>query len=235
MIGIITDPHSGGTFLQWTLSWLSGHDVVDNPLQKSNAHGYRGSQAHTLEQYQIGIQSHPHTFYLHPFGGSYYHPVVYDNDFAFAVTELETISDACVAISVPNSLYYCKQQPREWGRAYQTWQLEFEDQMRSIIPMWDKLNRDKQCVAISKRVNFLEHVSVLPYISNRTYVLDAFEFYTDFDVKSVCKLLGIKPKRLDHWHSVYRQWRTVHADRIQFATTYSPVDDIVREAFVTKL
>lgn len=59
-IAVITDYTVGGTFLSWSLQWLSGQDmyfyskqntyikITDNPLTNKNSHNFRPNQARTL-------------------------------------------------------------------------------------------------------------------------------------------------------------------------------------------
>jgi hypothetical protein len=65
MIAIITDNGVGGTFLNWSLHYLSGHDryyhaktenflqLVNNPLSKINAHVHRPNQPLSIEDFDI--------------------------------------------------------------------------------------------------------------------------------------------------------------------------------------
>jgi hypothetical protein len=82
---VITAPGIGGTFLTWSLEWLSGHDqyfyfpdnryqsVCENPLTEINAHNYSPNQPQTLEQLRIcydilsnpDIDRHDHFVYFH--------------------------------------------------------------------------------------------------------------------------------------------------------------------------
>lgn len=62
MIAVVTDPGSGGTFLTWTLYYLSGQteyysvkqqqksNLILDPVTASNAHGFRPNQPNTLKQ-----------------------------------------------------------------------------------------------------------------------------------------------------------------------------------------
>jgi hypothetical protein len=64
MIAVITDPGIGGTFLTWTLYYLSGRteyfsiknqktiDIPHNPLNTNNAHGFVANQPFDLNEFQ---------------------------------------------------------------------------------------------------------------------------------------------------------------------------------------
>jgi hypothetical protein len=63
LIGILTDPAVGGTFLNWSLHYIAGHDqyycakvsewlaVPADPVQGKNAHGFIANQASTKESF----------------------------------------------------------------------------------------------------------------------------------------------------------------------------------------
>ena len=64
MLAILTDPFSGGTFLSWTMYYLSGKDhyfsvrqqsvlpLTDNPLTDKNAHGFIPNQPWTEDEFK---------------------------------------------------------------------------------------------------------------------------------------------------------------------------------------
>ena len=82
LITVITDPAAGGTFLTWSLTWLTGENnylnvatkamvpICDNPLTGINAHGFRPNQPITLhdviETYEY-LEQQPgvHFVYFH--------------------------------------------------------------------------------------------------------------------------------------------------------------------------
>lgn len=86
MIGIVTDPGVGGTFLTWSLHYLAGHDtcyhakthqwvdVPSDPLTKKNSHNFRANQINSLESFNESYSallnvatSEFHTIYFHNF------------------------------------------------------------------------------------------------------------------------------------------------------------------------
>jgi hypothetical protein len=92
LVTLLTDPAVGGTFISWSIEYLTGHDqmysvksrkyvpLIDNPNMKRNAHGYRPNQfdssADVINAVQT-LESLPNTpnkkldlIYLHQF---YYH------------------------------------------------------------------------------------------------------------------------------------------------------------------
>jgi hypothetical protein len=71
MIAILSDRSVGGTFLNWTLYYLSGHthywnclqnqsiELTDQPLTQSNAHNFRPNHPTTLKEFQNIIKFFP--------------------------------------------------------------------------------------------------------------------------------------------------------------------------------
>jgi hypothetical protein len=89
MIGILTDPGVGGTFLTWSLHYLAGHneyysvrnrqrvELPTNPVVFKNAHQFKPNQPTTHSTYQEIIldllnteTTGFHTIYFHNFFGS---------------------------------------------------------------------------------------------------------------------------------------------------------------------
>jgi len=86
LIGIVTDPGVGGTFLNWSLHYLAGHNyyycakksdwvkVPENPVQDKNSHGFIANQVHSKESfdkeylklYAVTTEQF-HTIYFHNF------------------------------------------------------------------------------------------------------------------------------------------------------------------------
>jgi hypothetical protein len=126
IIGIITDPAVGGTFLTWSLHYLSGHDesfhwrdnkytpLIDNPVTKLNAHGFYANQPSTLtesidcfDQLSNTPTNLFHTIYLHNFKNN----LVFDTDTAdtkAGITKLQLIADRIILLYNSHPLYHTK-------------------------------------------------------------------------------------------------------------------------------
>jgi len=73
IIGVVTDPAVGGTFLSWTLHYLAGHrqtysvahddwiDLVDDPTTGINAHNFASNQATSLTKFDLMFDQLVHT------------------------------------------------------------------------------------------------------------------------------------------------------------------------------
>lgn len=82
IVSVITDPGIGGTFLTWSLAWLSGIQnyfccrtnkfeiLPDNPLTDINAHHFQPNQPNTLQQLKnfynlLGNMPNQHTDFVY--------------------------------------------------------------------------------------------------------------------------------------------------------------------------
>lgn len=124
MIAILSDPGVGGTFLNWTLHYLSGHvyywnclqkkliKLTDQPLTQLNSHNFKPNQPNSLEQFQLIIQSiickddQFSTIYFHNFRDSH--------ETQQAVNITQSIADNLIFLtqSSNSTLYHCKYESR---------------------------------------------------------------------------------------------------------------------------
>ena len=130
IIGIVSDPLSGGTFLTWSLHYLAGHDesfnwrdnkytpLIDNPITKLNAHGFYANQPLTLTE-SIDcfnqLSNTPtnlfHTIYLHNFKNN----LVFDTDTTdtkAGITKLQLSADRIILLYNSHPLYHTKFETR---------------------------------------------------------------------------------------------------------------------------
>jgi hypothetical protein len=133
MIAILTDPEVGGTFLNWTVHYLSGdatyyHASSDqhvaiphDPVNKNNAHGFNPNNPNSLNAFQFVFerlcgQSTPTTIYFHNFSRS---PIVQTRT---AIQSLIPVVQhlVTVTLSQPMKMYNCVHKHRSnvltaWG------------------------------------------------------------------------------------------------------------------------
>lgn len=128
MIGILTDPGSGGTFLTWSIYYLSGRshyflveknsevELTSNPVTVQNAHNFIPNQPNRLGNldvlYQIGecfkkFKLNDEIVYMHNFvAGS-------DSDTKTGIEYLSTLVDKIILVSSKQyPLYHFKYKPR---------------------------------------------------------------------------------------------------------------------------
>jgi hypothetical protein len=124
MIAVLTDPGTGGTFLTWTLHYLSGQnqyyaakqkkqiEVISDPVLKTNAHGFRPNQAGDLSKFKDLFQdlsnrnNNLDVLYFHNFSDC---DRTSTGTTAIAIDAVSKKSKKiiCLTISKKNSLYQC--------------------------------------------------------------------------------------------------------------------------------
>jgi hypothetical protein len=135
MISIITDPVVGGTFLNWSIHYLSGdldyyfawHDsllpVCSDPLTDKNAHGFMPNQSSTLADFCTVLNKlkqssrSNNTLYFHHFRGA---TLSDDPDTKQAVVQVNTLSTKTVFLTLApeHALYKCSYEQRTSVRSW---------------------------------------------------------------------------------------------------------------------
>lgn len=127
MLAILTDPFSGGTFLSWTMYYLSGKDhyfsvrqqsvlpLTDNPLTDKNAHGFIPNQPWTENEFKKFLPLLVDTeeyMYLHEFRTASSEP--FRTGTKQAVQQLceQSTKVIVLAIHPDQMLYRCGYAPR---------------------------------------------------------------------------------------------------------------------------
>jgi len=250
MLAILTDPSSGGTFLSWTVYYLSGkthyfsvrkrsfESLPDNPLTAKNAHGFVPNQPHTkyeLEKFLPLLVNTEEYMYMHEFR----------TGTKQAVQQLceQSTKVIILAIHPDQMLYQCGYAPRAdvvpaWGSQQMLsdpndiyndftdyWFKESKQQWEktNLTDVWDK----REFIAL----NFdpFDHSSILDYIGNNTnyYHVNALNLWTDFDqcVHKLFDYLGvsISQDRYHAWLLVYNQWKNIHTKRLMFAQNFKTI------------
>jgi hypothetical protein len=125
LIGILTDPGVGGTFLTWSLHYLAGHDtyynfkektfldLTTNPLTDINSHNFKVNQPNTSDEFDEIVNDLSSSF--GKFDTIYFHnlrtiPVTTTSictNTSQAVSQLQTITDRIIVLSnkAEHSLY----------------------------------------------------------------------------------------------------------------------------------
>jgi hypothetical protein len=250
MLAILTDPASGGTFLSWTVYYLSGkthyfsvrqqsvEPLTDNPLTDKNAHGFVPNQPQNEDEFKkflpLLIDTEEH-MYMHEFR----------TGTKQAVQQLceQSTKVIVLAIHPDQMLYRCGYAPRaSVVPALQSQQKlsdpddvynDFTDhffkeskqqwERENLTDVWDK----REFIAL----NFdpFNHSSILDYIGNNTnyYHINALNLWTNFDheVHKLFDYLGvpISQDRYHAWLLVYNQWKNMHTKRLMFAQNFKTI------------
>jgi hypothetical protein len=113
MISILTDPAVGGTFLTWTIHYLSGHkqyyhyelgwcNLPDNPLTELNSHGFNPNQIHDLNlglliSKLLNVDSEYQIVYFHN---------VHPSDSVINKLVMENLGEHVILLTVPKSHHH---------------------------------------------------------------------------------------------------------------------------------
>jgi hypothetical protein len=252
MLAILTDLASGGTFLTWTLYYLSGQThyfsvrkqsvvpLTDNPLTTKNAHGFEPNQPWTDDEFKKFLPLLVDTeeyMYMHEFRSGTKE----------SVQQIFEQSSKVVVLSIhPDQiLYQCGYTPRAalihaWGfrgklsdpdDIYNDFTDHFFKESKqqwkktNLTDVWDK----REFIAL----NFdpFNYSSILDYIGDNTnyYHVDALNLWTNFDqtLHKLFDYLGVSMSqgRYQTWLLVYNQWKNMHTKRLMFAQNFKTIVD----------
>jgi hypothetical protein len=252
MLAILTDVSSGGTFLSWTVYYLTGQThyfsvrqqsvvpLTENPLTDKNAHGFVPNQPCTEDEFNKFLPllvDTDESMYMHAFRSGTKQ----------AVQQLCEHSTKVIVLSIhPDQiLYQCGYTPRShitaaWGTQqnlsdpddiYNDFTDYFFKESKqqwenaNLTNVWDK----REFIAL----NFdpFDHNSILDYIDNNTnyYHVNALDLWTNFDQKlhELFDYLGvsISQDRYQTWLPVYNQWKNIHTNRLMFAQNFETIVD----------
>jgi hypothetical protein len=252
MLAILTDISSGGTFLSWTVYYLSGRthyfsvrqqsvvSLTHNPLTDRNAHGFVPNQPCNEDEFKKFLPLLVDTeeyMYMHAFRSGT----------TQAVQQLCEQSTKVIVLSIhpDQMLYQCRYTPRthmmsSWNSQqtltdpddiYNDFTNHFFGESKqqwekeNLTNVWDK----REFIAL----NFdpFDHLGILDHINDSTnyYHINALDLWTNFD-QTVHKLfdylgVSISQDRYQTWLMVYNQWKNIHTKRLMFAQNFENIID----------
>lgn len=257
MIAIIADPDIGGTFLTWSIYYLTGKldyfsvknnsqiTLPDNPLTSKNAHGFSANQltrSKNLDHYLSALSNkdQDECIYMHQ----------------FRTNTKETVEKLCssasrtivLSISSDHIFYNCKYQKRSDFTLAWTSDADLTDpddiyndfiayffkeskqrwDSEGLKDIWDT----REFIALS--IDPYNHDSILNYVDDKNaYYLNALDLWTNFTqtIRSLFDYLHIKidESRYQQWEIVYAQWKKVHTNRLNFCQKFNTIiDNILR-------
>lgn len=243
MIAVITDPGVGGTFLTWSIYFLTGKtqyfsqtkqafvELPSTPLTTKNAHKFRAIHPTNINEFNKCLPNaiaNDECVYIHQFR---------DNTKP-AVDQLCNSASKVIVIATPQdqALYYCRYKPRSgatpgWGtesilsepdKIYQDFvSYFFADSKKSwenenLTDIWDQ----REFIALN--FDYAIRDEILSYIAPSVgyYHIDTMDLWTSFDgsVRDMFAYLEIEidETRYAQWVLVYNQWKTVHTNSVKF-------------------
>jgi len=243
IIGILTDPGCGGTFIDWTINFLLGHPVADNPVQATNAHGHLPTSAFTKVKFHHWLEKvnrdQISTLYMCNFNEPDVTKIVksYHLETAECVQKLQEMIDKIIVCSLDGDqkLYFStKYASRKLHPKFENFNIDnasFDEQHDDYVNTFFRHSKDKFNDEIFDYREFLalNHNpwgwrSIMPNINTDKsfYCLDPWELYCNFDVEKLFSWLDlpIQTDRVDQWKTVYHKWKQIHAQRVKFATDF---------------
>lgn len=249
MIAVITDPGVGGTFLTWSIYFLSGrHDyfsvransvinLTKNPLTEKNAHNFVANQPLDINEFKKFMPELIHSdecMYMHHFR----------SDTEFAVNELcNNTSKKIVVSTTPElSLYHCGQDRAGIALAWASNKFLsdpdeiYKDQVNyffnesgriwnnlGLTDVWDK----REFIALNYNPYSVD--SIMNYIHPEIHYhhIHALDLWVNFD-QSVQHLfdylnLKINDSRYREWILIYSQWKRKHNNQLNFVWYFKTI------------
>lgn len=245
MIAILTDPTIGGTFLTWSIYYLSGRtqyysiqankaiELTDSPLSSRNAHGFKPNQLKSAND----VDKHLPTLLSKPDEHVYMHQHQYNTKNSIDQVCAHASKIVVLSLSKDQQLYQCKYNQRgdsvqlftnkdssssDPDQIYQDFvEFFFKDSAQvwkeqKLTSVWDQ----REFMAL----NFDPFAanSILNYIDTRFefHNINAMDVWTNFDksVDELFEFLGwsIDPARYQSWLPIYNQWKNLQTDRLRF-------------------
>ena len=253
MIAILTDPGVGGTFLTWSIYYLSGKthyfsarygtlDVPQNPLTTKNAHRFQSNVIWNTIDFKnffpkILNQPTDECIYIHNFFKKI--------DTQDAVLTVCNYATKIVVLSLDQVLYKCKYTQRadvvpahsttgtlsDPDDIYNDFVLHFFKESKeqwdnqNLKNVWDK----REFMALS--FDPFEHDSILNYIDPATiyHQINTMDMWTNFDqsIKEMFDYLDTELNQLRYqlWLPIYAQWKQQHTNRLRFGWYFNTIID----------
>lgn len=251
MFAVITDPAVGGSFLTWSIYYLSGKtqyfsaidntsvSLVNNPLTEKNAHAFVANSPRDAKAFELLLTRLINTdecMYMHQFRSG-------------TNSEIDRLCNAAtkiVVVELPKDqiLYHCSYSPRSgishaWcaqqklsdpNEIYQDFIDYFYPESKQqwdhagLRDTWDK----REFIALNIDPFDCPN-SILSYInqSREFYHIAANVLWTNFDqtVRDLFEYLEltVDESRFDHWSSIYSQWKNIHTNRTRFVDHFDTI------------
>jgi len=243
-IGIIADAGSGGNFLRWSIYFLAGHDVIQNPLTKTNAHADGSHALDTTSKYNDWVSNlstdKMNVAYITTFQDSNYKNfhIKYHEETARHISKLQAIITKTILLVATGEqkLYHCRRDQRVLGRKFGSAEkhTNMDEQQIDYIKTFfnegyskfeDNVWDYREFLALSQ--DPYSFLSILPNVklAKDYYTLDLFELFEKFDIKNLFDYLklDLHNDRYDKWEPIYKEWQKIHAPNVRFAKDYQKI------------
>ena len=245
MIAVLTDPTVGGTFLSWTIEYLSGKtqyfsvrnqaniDLPNDPMTEKNAHKFKVNRVRKFEECvellsMLQKSDQKECIYLHTLR----------QDTKPAVDAICQQAEKIIVLTTPPiyTLYTCSYNNRTESQPAFCSEKELTDpeeilsdfiyyffkdskqrwDSNRLTQIWDQ----REFIALNFRPlqqqdNILTHMN-----AQKCHIITTPDMYTNFE-NSVRELfdyieITIDESRFPHWVTVYNKWKKIHNQRTKF-------------------
>jgi hypothetical protein len=218
-------------------------DLIDDPLTNINAHNFRSNQPIDLTQFNQYIDliiNTPNNL----FHSIYFHQLRSSTSSAVEkIQGLDNTNIIVVSNHYNHALYNSKFEGRvlsfKFGSTSET-NKNFDDQLSDFVNTffkdskiaWGNLNLNnvweyREFLALNLRPREQPNIISSVDLTRSHYRIDSFDLFQKFDstVKSLFAYLdlSIDSSRWNNWLQIYREWQTVHLDRILFVEYFDVI------------
>jgi hypothetical protein len=250
IFGILTDPASGGTFLDWTVQFLSGKntfyngrsnklcwvDLVANPITTRNAHGHRPCQVGnplTMHDTLINLHKMPadqfHTIYFHSCLDKKNNFNIVNNISAIQ-SMIQQTEKLIVASSFdrPNLLFNSRKNRFDNEDV-------IDNLLENYLPEGNQYKNTNWELREFLALSFLHRAPTkLHQLLDRNtefFRIDTLDLYCSFDnmIESMfCYLnLTIDSTRISSWTNIYNEWKQIHEKSVKWDLNFDKIVEAI--------
>ena len=240
IIYIITSGQTGGTFVDWTMNYLTGetrvsrndgeyYPITHNPLTKNNAHVHDGRCRNTIERIETAKNMGDKIIYYSPA------EMIAEID-----SEIDSLNNIILLSNRYNAMYSAKLDRIEsWNeQALMSdiidrnliWHKEVVERFKQLnLNLYDwSVLRELLAMTVDIKHNRIsdDHVDLNKY---NIFILDTRELYTTLDI-IIFEIfnffnLTIDKTRLDNWKIQYFKWRDMQYGQNKFSLNFDRIID----------
>ena len=257
LISVLTDPEVGGTFLTWSIHYLSGDQtyyyaktlkwlsVCDNPLTGYNAHNFKPNQPQNKNSFDITFNRlcstdtlNFHTIYFHNFE---FANLSHDNNLDHSINKLIDAKSKIVLVNTNKKhfLYKTKQHPRHIDHAdsidnhwenyinYFFKESKTEWKNLNLVEIWDL----REFLALNYDPENIATIAPSINLKHPHFLIDSFELYNTFH-QTLHHLFDFLEVKIDHnrkqlWQNIFNQWQKNHTQNMLFVWYFDEIIDSI--------
>jgi len=246
VICVITNPGIGGTFLSWTIEYLSGHkkayNVVSNrydnmsdsiKVGKVNFHNYKPNQCFMHEDMFECVQKKYNLISKEigsDFGVLYFHPISKTVDF------LNNNNQEVIFMKLPSMyiLYQSLITERATGNSREK---KMEKYFHNSLHQWDSQEIYDKRENIALNINpfdYDRYADTGKFINNAYRIMSPDVWFNlDNSIFDILNYLDIKidKQRYGNWLNVYNEWKKLHSTRVLWCWYFDEIIEAILNGY----